>query len=86
MSEVPLHAVLTATGLRIPLLLCCRCEVGLQGYLVHKNPPPPLVSPYEPRHGPTVGSYGVAVSQEPLNRSRGGPFIPEAGLSAPRRA
>ena len=26
--------------------------------------PPPLGPPWEPRHGPTVGSYGVAVSYE----------------------
>ena len=36
----------------------------LQGYLAHKIPPPPPGPPYEPRHGPTVGSYGVAVSYE----------------------
>ena len=35
---------------------------GLQGYLADKKPPPPLGPPQEPRHGPTVGSYGVAVS------------------------
>ena len=40
----------------------------LQGYLAHEKPPPPLRlppplgSPQAPRHGRTVGSYGVAVS------------------------
>ena len=34
----------------------------LQGYLAHKKPPPPLGPPQGPRHSPTVGSYGEAVS------------------------
>jgi len=34
----------------------------LQGYLTHKKQPPPLAPQQEPRQGPTVGSYGVAVS------------------------
>jgi len=46
-------------------LPCCfrgRAILRLQGYLAHKNPPPPkLGPPYEHRHGPTVWSYGVAV-------------------------
>ena len=37
---------------------------AVQGYLAHKKPPSPLGPPYEPKHGPTVGSYGVAVSYE----------------------
>ena len=36
----------------------------VQGYLAHKKPPPPLGPPKQPRHGPTVGSYGVGVSYE----------------------
>ena len=32
------------------------------GHLAHKKPPCPLRPPWEPRHGPTVGSSGVAVS------------------------
>ena len=36
----------------------------VQGYLAHKKTPPPLGPPYNPRHGYTVGSYGVAVSYE----------------------
>jgi hypothetical protein len=31
----------------------------LRGCLAHKKPPPLLGPPEEPRHGPTVGSYGV---------------------------
>ena len=34
----------------------------VQGYLAHKKLPPPLGPPYQSRHGPTVGSYGVVVS------------------------
>jgi len=33
-----------------------------RGYLAHDNTPPPLEPPWEPRYGPTVGSYGLAVS------------------------
>ena len=33
-----------------------------QGYLAHKQTPAPRGPPWEPRHGPTAGSYGVAVS------------------------
>jgi hypothetical protein len=29
-----------------------------------RNRPPPLGPPYEPRHGPTVGSHGVALSDK----------------------
>ena len=36
----------------------------LQGYLAHKKPPPPLGPPEGPRHKPTVGCYGRAVSYE----------------------
>ena len=32
----------------------------VQGYIAHKKPRPPSGPPWEPRHGPTVGSYGVA--------------------------
>jgi len=39
-----------------PCLLSCR------GTSPMRNRPPPLGPPYEPRYGPTVGSYGVAVS------------------------
>ena len=42
----------------------CGLYFHVQGYLAHKKPPFPLGPPYEPRHGPTVGSYGVAVSYE----------------------
>jgi len=35
---------------------------GVQGYLAHKRPPPPLGPPYVPRHRPTVGSQGGAVT------------------------
>ena len=31
---------------------------GLQGYLVHNKLPAPLKPPQDPRHRPTVGSYG----------------------------
>ena len=31
-------------------------ESCLQGYLAHKKKPTPLGPPYDPRHGPTVGS------------------------------
>ena len=37
-------------------------QAELQGYLAHKKLPTPLGLPQGPRHGPTVGSYGVAVS------------------------
>jgi len=36
----------------------------LQGCLAHKKTPTPLGTPWEPRHGPTVGSYGGAFSNE----------------------
>jgi len=36
----------------------------LQGYLAHKKTPNPLGPPEGPRHSPTVGSYGGAVSYE----------------------
>ena len=35
---------------------------SVQGYLAHKKMPTPPGSPREPRHSPTVGSYGLAVS------------------------
>ena len=36
--------------------------VGLQGHLAHEKTPTPLGPPYDPRYGPTVGSWegGVA--------------------------
>ena len=34
----------------------------VHGYLAHKKTPTPLGPPQDPRHGPTVESYGVAVS------------------------
>ena len=43
-----------------------------KGYLAHKNPPPSPGPPYESRHGPTVGSYGVAVSYEQGTPAQGG--------------
>ena len=33
-----------------------------QEYPTYKEPPPSLGLPWEPRHGPTVGSYGFALS------------------------
>ena len=36
----------------------------IQGHLAHKTTPTPLGPPYDPGHGPTVGSYGAAVSYE----------------------
>ena len=35
---------------------------GVQGHLAHKKQPTPLGLPPGPRHRPTVGSYGGAVS------------------------
>ena len=43
----------------------CRAQhvdVHLQGYLAHKKMPTPLGPPTDPRHRPTVGSYGGAFS------------------------
>ena len=37
---------------------------AIQGYLAHKKPPPPLGPPQGPRQRPSVGSYGVAFSDE----------------------
>ena len=37
-------------------------NVSSTGVPRSQHPPPPLGPPQEPRHGPTVGSYGVAVS------------------------
>jgi len=44
---------------------------AVQGYLAHKKQPPPLGPPYVPRHSPSVGSQGGAVSYE-----RGTPVSP----------
>ena len=38
--------------------------LGVQGYLVHKNPPPPLGPPWDHRHRSTVGSLGGTFSNE----------------------
>ena len=37
----------------------CPSSCRIQGYLAHKTLPLPLGPP---RHGPTVGSYGVAIT------------------------
>ena len=38
-------------------------EVPLyRGTMLISNCPPPVGPPQEPRHGPTVGSYGLAIS------------------------
>jgi len=37
---------------------------AVQGYLAHKKPPNPEGPTQDPRHGPTVGSYWLAVSLE----------------------
>ena len=39
-------------------------EIQVQGYLAHKKLRPPLRSPSGPRHSPTVGFYGGALSYE----------------------
>ena len=57
MSEVPLYLKTKCTDL--PSLLC-----GLQGYLANKKTPTPLGPPLDPRHRPTVGSLGGAVSYD----------------------
>ena len=46
-------------------------ERDVQGYLAHKKTPPSLGPPQDPRHRPTVGSYGGAFSYE-----RGTPVAP----------
>ena len=60
-----------------------RTSRPLQGHLAHKTPPPPLGPPWEPRHGPTVGSYGVGVSYErgtPVGRAGDGGELPMEGM------
>jgi len=61
---------------------------SVQGYLAHKKTPTRLGPPQEPRHGPTVGSYAVAVSYErgtpvqtilPALHARGAPRKREIG-------
>ena len=78
MSEVPCTVTVTDTatmssippvtsGRRHVRLEVTACGVGdphLQGYLARMKPPIPLGPSSEPRHGPTVGSCGVAVSYE----------------------
>ena len=44
----------------------------VQGHLARKKLPPPLGPQYDPRHVPTVGSYGVAVSCERGTHVTGG--------------
>ena len=44
--------------------MCATAIPQLQGYLAHKKTPTPLGHPYGPRHSPTVGSKGGAVSYE----------------------
>ena len=83
MSEVPLRGQGEAA--------CARPESGygywlppygtayhraLQGYLVHKKSPNPIGPPYGRGHGPTVGSYGVAVSY----KRRTPVPVPETGI------
>ena len=57
---VPSHAMCLATSWRM----------SLQGYLPHKKLPTPIGPPQGPKRGPTVGSYGAAVSSE-----RGTPVV-----------
>ena len=45
----------------------------LQGYLTHKKPPPPQGPPWEPMHGPAVGSYGEGGSYKRGTPVRGTP-------------
>ena len=47
------------------------CTSHLQGYLAHKQPPPPTGPPQGPRLRPTVGSYDGVFSYE-----RGTPAVP----------
>ena len=42
----------------------CIHPAGVQGYLAHNKSFPPLGLPQGPRHSPTVGSSGGAVSDE----------------------
>ena len=35
-------------------------SLAVQGYLAHKKTPTPPGPPYDPRHRPTVGSWGIA--------------------------
>ena len=58
----PVH---TRTGpfIRPPLLLAIQAVRSLyRGTSLIRNRPTPLGPPQEPRHGPTVGSYGMAAS------------------------
>ena len=50
----------------------------VQGYLTVKKPPTPLGPPEEPRHGPTVGAYGVAFFYQ-----RGTPALHPRSPNAP---
>ena len=45
-----------------PLYTCVPRPPHYRGTSLIRNRPPPLEPPMEPRHGPIVGSYGVAVS------------------------
>ena len=42
----------------------CRFPGPLQGYLAHKKSPPAPGPPQDPRHRPTIGSKGGAISHE----------------------
>ena len=64
MSEVPLYVSTLGVSPRGPSHRRPCLTLAIQGYLAHKKPPPHLGPPKEPRHGPTVGSYGETVSYE----------------------
>ena len=49
---------------QVPRSNLIRQPQTLQGYLAHKKLRPPLGLPQGPRHSPTVGSYGGAISYE----------------------
>ena len=56
----------------------------LQGHLAHKKMPPTLGPPQDPRHRPTVGSQGEAVSHSevPLYMFRCCSSTPFSGVEA----
>ena len=54
-------------------------EKRLQGYLAHKKATTPLGPPQDPRHSPSVGSEGVAVSYE-----RGTPVLVLQVMNEPK--
>ena len=59
------------------LLLADGSLMAYRGTSPMRNSPPPLGPPYGPRHRPTVGSWGGAVSYE-----RGAPVNPNTGYPA----